>query len=224
MGAVLAIDTSLYQTSVALITSRGEFLRSANAASHSDSLNELVSSVLLDAGISFKELDLLAYANGPGSFTGLRIGLAYLKGISLSLKIPITGVSTLKGMAIGTLKQDVLSISTIDARREEVFVGGYVLENDKVVTVFEPAILRSEAVQKFGEELAGTLRKSSLQFLGCVGIPLVEYGSVALGVGKLALESFESIKYEFGSTVSETPTYLRPVTFLTVNQRAEKGG
>jgi tRNA threonylcarbamoyl adenosine modification protein YeaZ len=79
---------------------------------------EDVDSLLRDAGVGVRELDALAVGVGPGSFTGVRMGLAAARGLALSLDIPVAGVSTLGALAAGAPD----AVPLIDAKRHELFL------------------------------------------------------------------------------------------------------
>lgn len=95
MAVVLGIDTASFSTHVALL--RGEECVALASAEHSrsaESLSELVDKVLTEAGLGFEALEGVAVTSGPGSFTGLRTGLASAQGIGFALGLPVLGVSS----------------------------------------------------------------------------------------------------------------------------------
>jgi tRNA threonylcarbamoyladenosine biosynthesis protein TsaB len=110
----LAFDTATDVATVALVRD-GEVLgeRRSRAVSVLADADELVRA----AGVRPAELDLLAVGVGPGSFTGVRIGLAAARGLGLALELPVAGVSTLAALAAGAPG----AVPVIDARRREVF-------------------------------------------------------------------------------------------------------
>jgi tRNA threonylcarbamoyladenosine biosynthesis protein TsaB len=116
---ILAFDTATDVATSALVDG-GEVL--AERRSRAQTLLEDVDALLRQGGAHPRDLDALAVGTGPGSFTGVRIGLAAARGLALSLGLPGAGVSTLDALAAGA--PDALPV--IDARRREVFtvVGG----------------------------------------------------------------------------------------------------
>ena len=98
---ILAIETSAKSVSAAVVEG-GVPLASAyqnRGLTHSRTLMPLLDGMLSAAGLKAEDMDLLAVANGPGSFTGLRIGVSALKGLAWALEKPCCGVSTLAAMA-----------------------------------------------------------------------------------------------------------------------------
>jgi len=124
---VLAVDTSTMAGGVALLDGDrvvGESLLDVRTT-HSERLMLAVDRALGDAGWQPRDLDGLAVAVGPGSFTGLRIGIATIKGLALALDRPIAAVPTLDAMAAGLPWAARAVCPVIDSRRDEVFASLY---------------------------------------------------------------------------------------------------
>ncbi len=124
---VLAVETSTLAGGVALLDGerlRGEYLLDVRAT-HSERLMPAIDRLLADAGWVPGDLEGLAVAVGPGSFTGLRIGLSAVKGLALALAIPIAGVPTLDAMAAALPFADLPVCPVIDARKGEVYASLY---------------------------------------------------------------------------------------------------
>lgn len=130
---ILAFDTATDVATSALV-SDGEVL--GERCSRAVTLLEDVDALVRQAGAHTRELDALAVGVGPGSFTGVRIGLSTARGLALALAIPAAGVSTLDALAAGAPG----AVPVIDARRREVFVPGGVVA---------PAELEVEAGQTY---------------------------------------------------------------------------
>ena len=132
---ILAIETSAKSVSVAVVEN-GVPLASAYqnmGLTHSRTLMPLVDGMLSAAGLRVRDMDLLAAANGPGSFTGLRIGVSALKGLAWALEKPCCGVSTLAAMARNLAHMEGLIICAMDARRSQVY-NALFLARDGVLT------------------------------------------------------------------------------------------
>lgn len=121
---VLGLDTCLNACSVAVIDD-GAVLAHASevmARGHQERLAPMTAAVMAAAGIGFDRLERIGATVGPGSFTGLRVGVAFAKGLAAALQIPAVGVGTLEAMAAGV---DGLVFPVIDARRGQVYVQGF---------------------------------------------------------------------------------------------------
>ncbi|MFN1549817.1 tRNA (adenosine(37)-N6)-threonylcarbamoyltransferase complex dimerization subunit type 1 TsaB [Vibrio natriegens] len=125
---ILAIDTSTENCSVALLVNDQVISRSEVAPrDHTKKVLPMVDEVLKEAGLTLQELDALAFGRGPGSFTGVRIGIGIAQGLAFGAELPMIGVSTLAAMAQGSYR---LHGSTdvavaIDARMSEVYWARY---------------------------------------------------------------------------------------------------
>ena len=93
-----------------------------NTKTHSETLVPLIDSLLKETNTNLSEINLLACDIGPGSFTGIRIGIATIKAISESLNVPIVEVSSLEGLAYGVKSLGTIC-SLIDARNNQVYMG-----------------------------------------------------------------------------------------------------
>ncbi len=124
---ILAIDSSTPVAGVALVKDnnliREEFINFKQT--HSEMLMPLVDEVLQGCELSLADLDVLAVTMGPGSFTGLRIGMAAVKGLSLAADLPVIGISTLEVIAHNIVYSDTLVCSLLNARRQEVYAACY---------------------------------------------------------------------------------------------------
>jgi tRNA threonylcarbamoyladenosine biosynthesis protein TsaB len=150
---VLGIETSSIRGSVALVEG-GQTLVVASherANAHEASIQPLIEQVLADAGWSARQLERIAVGTGPGSFTGLRVGIALAQGISEGLEIPLVGVGSLQAMARATPDGTrALRVPLLDARRGEFFLAAYDLEGRELLP---PQI--AENVQAVEQMVAG---------------------------------------------------------------------
>ena len=125
MAYILHLETSTKQCSVAL-ANKGELLASRillnESFSHSEKLHLFISEVLQEAKLKSADLDAVAVSKGPGSYTGLRIGVAAAKGLCFGLDIPLIALNALKILAQASTEQNTdYIIPMMDARRMEVY-------------------------------------------------------------------------------------------------------
>ncbi|WP_407167582.1 tRNA (adenosine(37)-N6)-threonylcarbamoyltransferase complex dimerization subunit type 1 TsaB [Bradyrhizobium sp. ORS 111] len=130
---ILAIDTALDACSAAVLdTAAGKTIAIESQAmqrGHAEALMPLIARVMKDSGIAFTALDRIAVTTGPGSFTGLRVGLSAARGIALAAEKPIVGLTTLAAYAAPVVADNGEHpiLSAIDARHDHVYfqvVGG----------------------------------------------------------------------------------------------------
>lgn len=142
----LAIDTSTEYLSVALQTQSNAFLRHEKVINqHSDFIIPFILDVIKQANISLDFIQLITYAAGPGSFTGLRIALSVIKGIALPRNIPLVAIPTLDYIAYQAhdIKSQLKIIAIMDARLNEVFVAHY--QNNPFQKIKPDSILKKDS-------------------------------------------------------------------------------
>ena len=148
----LGVDTATGVASVGLVTNDTAVARQRPmAGSHARTLLPLIDEVLAAAGVTLATVDLLAVSIGPGSFTGLRIGLAVVKGLALASGIPVVGVPTLEAYARALGPRSGAVWPVLDARKGEVYAAGYHWRHTALEEIAAPAALSPAA-------LAGLLR------------------------------------------------------------------
>jgi tRNA threonylcarbamoyladenosine biosynthesis protein TsaB len=105
---------------------------------HAEVLLPALENILLLAGIGSDKIDLLACTTGPGSFTGVRIGVSTVKGLALATGVPIVGVSTLETLAMNAFPSSRLICSLLDARKDQVYTGLYRMGPDGFPEIVTP--------------------------------------------------------------------------------------
>lgn len=124
MGYILNIETATKNCSVAL-AKEGKTIICKEIAeegySHAERLHVFIEAIIKEAGIALKDLSAIAVSQGPGSYTGLRIGVSAAKGLCYALDIPLIAVDTLQALASQVTISSGLIIPMIDARRMEVY-------------------------------------------------------------------------------------------------------
>ncbi len=133
---ILAIDTATKVASVAILEDNNVLAEKSvmSNQNHSEVLLSLVQEVLETAGVTIKDIEEYAISNGPGSFTGLRVSAATIKGFAYKENSNIYEVCTLDSLAYNALSEIVKGtvVSIIDARRKQVYYGIYELENNNI--------------------------------------------------------------------------------------------
>ena len=121
---ILGISTSSNIASVAISkdTECIKELNINNNKTHSETLVPLINELLNETNVKLQDIDLIASDNGPGSFTGIRIGISTVKAIAESLNIPVVAVSSLEGLAYNISSSECIC-SLIDARNNQVYCG-----------------------------------------------------------------------------------------------------
>jgi tRNA threonylcarbamoyladenosine biosynthesis protein TsaB len=140
---VLGLDTATAIASVGLVSDSATLLERHRPveSSHASSILPLVDELLRAAELRLLDLDLLAVSIGPGSFTGLRIGLATIKGLALSCGLPVVGVPTLQAYAAALGPRSGTVWPVLDARKGEVYAAGYRWHGDALEEVAPPAAM-----------------------------------------------------------------------------------
>lgn len=124
-----------------------------NGYSHAENLHVFIEKVLQDAGIESKELNAVAVSKGPGSYTGLRIGVSAAKGLAYGLGIPLISVDTLAVMTLAALKETGkpgFYFPMLDARRMEVYTACY-NEKLEVESAVEALIIDEHSIEKLSK-------------------------------------------------------------------------
>ena len=149
---ILALDTSAASSSVALLDDEiiGAEFSLNRGGRHEETLLVTIDVLLAQAGITVGEIDLFSVTVGPGSFTGLRVGLATMKGFAFAMGKPIVAVSTLAALAANLPHADTPVCSVLDARRGDVYTATYRIETGGL-----PAMIAGERVTKPEELMAG---------------------------------------------------------------------
>lgn len=131
---ILALDTATASCSVAVIEGESLLaeLTTVVAQTHSRHLLSMVSTAIGLAGLKADQLDGFAVSIGPGSFTGLRIGISSVKGLAFSLRKPVVGISSLAALAWQCNPSPYLICPVIDARKKEVYFGRYRFHNGQM--------------------------------------------------------------------------------------------
>ncbi len=164
MAIILGIETATSVCSVALVRD-GKLLairESVGSRDHSAALTTYIADIFAEAGLTYQQMDAIAVSMGPGSYTGLRIGVSSAKGLCYALDKPFIAVDTLKSLAWQALQnckqenknmEDILLVPMLDARRMEVYTAVF----DQNLNYIEPVnahIVTEESFMAFsGKEI-----------------------------------------------------------------------
>lgn len=218
---VLAVESTSMAAGAALIQEDkliGE-IRTNHKKTHSEQLLPMIDQLLQMCECPLSEIDVLAVSLGPGSFTGIRIGVATVKGLALALNRPVVGVNSLEAMAwqVNAFQGQVIPL--VDAQRKLVYTAAYVFDENGATILREPDVLH---IQELLEVLAKT--KEELFFLGdgvslhreIIGETLGSRGRFALPLQEMPAASAlaqcalkKALAGEAVSAVEIQPVYLR---------------
>lgn len=214
---ILALESSAVAASVALCEDEallGQTFRHTGLT-HSQTLLPMAEELLQGCGLTMKDVDLIAVAEGPGSFTGLRIGVAAAKGLAWAAELPCAGCSTLESMAWNLAGMEGEVCAAMDARRKQVYNARFRVDGqqphrltpDRAISL-EDLVAELQGTQTT-QIVVGDGAKLCCDALTAAGIPArlappnLQMQS-AWGVARLALE-----KARTGATC--TPNELNPV-------------
>ena len=150
---ILAVDTSCKAVSVAIVTDGGisAKLWFEHGKTHSQTLMPAIDTVLTALGVKAADIDCFAAVTGPGSFTGLRIGIATVQMLALAGGVQTVGVSSLDALAYNLKNYgDCILCPMIDARNDQVFTAVYRLKNRQSIMVMAPTVLH---IQELADKL-----------------------------------------------------------------------
>lgn len=156
---ILAVDTSATAASAAICDENhiiGEFFINTKLT-HSRTLMPMIDSLLKSTETSINELDAVAVNAGPGSFTGVRIGVAAVKGLAFADNIPCVSVSTLESMAYNLLSSDCIVCCVMDARCSQVYNAIFRINDGNVERLCDDRALSiaqlTEALKNYSEQI-----------------------------------------------------------------------
>ena len=157
---ILAVDSSSATASVAIVEDDKIISESFTncGLTHSETLAPMVASVLFNSKTDINDIDLFAVCNGPGSFTGLRIGVSIVKALAMVTNKPCVGVSPLHALAYNFIDENSLIYSAINSRTNEIYSAVFKSEN-KVITRLtdDKSVMLDEIANDF-KNLEGDLR------------------------------------------------------------------
>lgn len=214
MVNILSIETSTSICSLA-VHQDGKLISLSEEnepGAHAERLVLLIEAVLEKAGLGFKDLDAIAVSQGPGSYTGLRIGVSTAKGLAFGLNKPLIGVNTLQALASAVhLEKGDLVIPVLDARRMEVYREVFDWKLDSI-SGLDAEILSENSFQNFLEnhrvyflgdavdKVKSLVQHENARFISDLSFSAQHMGEIAFG-------EFE--KEQFADLAYFVPNYLK---------------
>lgn len=216
---ILAVDTTAAAASVAVL-SDGKLLSESftnTGLTHSQTLMPMIDNTVKGANIDIKDIDFFAVNNGPGSFTGVRIGVAAVKGMAQMLKKPCVEISTLESLAYNLIDNNCIAVCAMDARCQQVYTASFDCDGGAVTRLCEDEAI---AISDLEERLVNY--KKRVIFVGDGAMLCYNYYKDRLPCSiisegrrhqrALSVALAATLKTEKGETVSANelmPSYLR---------------
>lgn len=212
---ILSVDTSAVSASVAVTEDEKVIsLININAGlTHSRTLLPMIDAAVKNSETDINSIDYFACSAGPGSFTGIRIGISALKGLADGLNKKCIAVSTLEGLAYNLLGNDCIACSVMDARCKQVYTALFDIEGGRVTRLTEDEAIKiedlKEKIQQYNKKVVfvGDGAEICHRELGYdIAPPVIRYQNAA-SVGICAFRNFNDDKLL--SPDSLMPVYLR---------------
>ena len=237
MTNILALDTSTDACSVALQQGQSvQHIWELVPRQHNQRLFSMLEELLPSGGMSDLDVELLAYAEGPGSFTGLRIAASAVQGIAFARDLPVVGISTLALMAQGARRRGVLEpgdevLVMLDARINEIYWGVYRVVGDLVEAIVPDRVSAPGEVEM--PEISGPLSCIG-NAVSCIeqvpGLEEIHIQQVAEDAwpDSFDLLTLAEVAFSHGQAVSADqvqPVYLRnEINWKNISEQGPAGG
>lgn len=207
---VLGIESATRTASIAIVDEAVTLTEQTlpQSASHGTALFALLADALTAADTTLDAIDLLAVSIGPGSFTGLRIGLSMAKGLALACDIPIVGVPTLEALAAAAPPRSHPLWTVLDARKGEVYAAAFIrAPRTDMETIFPPSVCTAQylsqcleppcsvvgdAVDTYGDVLRSRDR-SGIELLPIANVPPSSVSVARVGAARYAERGNDSV-------------------------------
>jgi len=218
MSWIVQIDTAL-ETAIVSLAFKGKLVaeqRSFSQKDHASFLQPAIAKLIKEAGITLQQISAVAVVDGPGSYTGLRVGMASSKGLCYALNKPLVTINSLKLLAatakstISNLQENELICPMIDARRMEVFTAVY---NANLEIVLAPCAMELSKLS-----FDSLIKNKKMYFLGngstkwAAICPEKNGAFVHVDTNSLIISELAWVKYlseSFASIAYAVPTYLK---------------
>lgn len=216
---ILAVDTSSKICSVAILEDDNVILEKStnDEKTHSQNLMPLIDELFKETNLSLENIDLLACCQGPGSFTGIRIGIATVKAFSDAKKIPATCVTSLESLAYN-VNQNGLIVSLIDAKNDNVYysmhsfdgndykqIGEY--KSDNIQNILDALSIYDDPLIFVGDGSVVHIEKINAYIKNPIFAPENQNVQTSISIGKSAYNKFKNGIY--GDSNFILPIYLK---------------
>lgn len=224
MALILNIETATKNCSVSL-SNNGNLITYREIAeqgySHAEKLHVFIEEVLLEASIQFGDLKAVAVSQGPGSYTGLRIGVSAAKGLCYALNIPMIALDTLSVLAHQIQIKDGLIIPMIDARRMEVYCAVFDSHYEKILET-KAEIITEESFSTYDETIyfigdSATKCKEVLKQSNHIFMEEIVYPS-SKDMAKLSFKKYQ--ENDFVDVAYFEPLYLKDFVATTPKSKS----
>lgn len=205
---ILGVDTSSAVASAAICDGDRLICETSlnNKLTHSQTIMPIIDGVFRMSELKPADIDVFAVSSGPGSFTGLRIGVTTVKGLAHAVGKPVVGVSTLEAMAYNLPFSEQIISPIMDARREQVYNAFYTFENGRIKTLVPP---RAVPLEDCLADLAQMGK--SVVFLGD-GVPVFK-DRIAERLGEKAAFAPQNLNMQHAAAVCEAAKYKETVNY-----------
>ena len=216
---ILAIDTSSKICSVSILEDNNVIIEKHNddEKTHSQKLMPLIDEIFKESNLTLDNIDLLACSQGPGSFTGIRIGISTVKAFADVKNIPIIGVTSLESLAYNITDSGLIA-TIIDAKHDNVYFGLYELKDNKYTTIIEPIsdtitnVIQSlknysDTITFIGDGSEVHKELLAAEFSNCSFASANQNIQTSISIGKSAYDKFVAKDYE--PSYSLSPIYLK---------------
>ena len=214
---ILSMDSSAKPASVAVCNDNillGQYFQNSGHT-HSRTLLSMTEDLLKNLDLKISDIDLIAVSQGPGSFTGIRIGVSAVKGLAWGSDKPVCGVSALEAMAMQTKQTDAIICSVMDARRDQVYNALFTWKEDKLIRLCDDRAISLEdltlelknktaPIYLIGDGAELTFDYFSNTSISCKLAPMLLRFQTAYGVALAAMQTKPT------NATDLEATYLRP--------------
>ena len=220
---VLAFDTTASSCSIAVLQNKKPLAEKQKSIErgHAEFLVPLIEETLLEAKLSYRDLDLLAVTTGPGAFTGIRIGLATARSLAIACNLPLIGITNFDAIVNGiseTERKGRKILVILETKRLDFYVCLY---NEDLSILIEPQTVEGSYLKMLVKDVAlivvGDAKKRALPFLAFPEVKIIESTSVPYVNPAIVAKLAESILVSGVDIYKPLPFYLKAPDVMPAN-------